>query len=499
MSAERRTIRDKSPKPGRYVLLIRHAARAREWRQREEDQPVKGWRPIEDWVTYETEFPLVDSKPGLSRTCGLTGQLCDELETKNIWVSDILCSKHRVACQTAKIIAKVIELRKRKNRYDVPTVWFSPDSVLTPEKEPDLPPRDDDQTAELIRKVLEFGKGKVNKVITEDGSNRLVKGDSEDRSTAANGGHVNGKEERNHEDTGKDSRNLHPSIELRKKSDENLAIILIGHQPQLTMIARALLDKSLQGKSWKKPWHKLRKIFPNNSLPANVLPLGNSEIACIELGDNPRLLWLLTEKPNDLLIELKAKIASKYDVAKFFLGALVVGTGLTLGEAIWKLPEPIDKILAGCGAFAALVSLGFTAATLFSYDRLLMPQEFWLGDGNGRKSHRWSPVRRLRGTHMEGKPPRWTVSRPPSQAHLILFYEMVHTWTHFFIPAIVSAFAALGLLVVAMADKSITEVSAVEPIPIQWIPATLLGIAVLAFAIGFIVFYLWKPRLGFDD
>jgi hypothetical protein len=227
--------------------------------------------------------------------------------------------------------------------------------------------------------------------------------------------------------------------------------------------------------------------------------LGNSEIACIQLGANPRLLWLLTEKPNDLLIELKAKIASKYDVAKFFLGALVVGTGLTLSEAIWKLPDAIDKLIAGAGAFAALVSLGFTAATLFSYDRLLMPQDFWLGDGKALESHWWSLVRRLRGTHIEGKPPRWTVSRPPSQAHLILFYEMVHTWTHFFIPAIVSAFTALGLLVVAMADKSSREVSAVEPVPIKWIPGTLLGIALLAFVIGFIVYYLWKPRLGFDD
>ncbi|MDX6288726.1 MAG: hypothetical protein QOH42_525 [Blastocatellia bacterium] len=456
-------------KPARYVLLVRHAARARKWHQSEKDQPIKDWRAVKHWFAHEAESGLTDLKPGLSLTYGLTGQLCDEFESKAIKVSEILCSDHNVAKQTAAVLASVLTHR---NRYDVQPHKVQPNKVASDSVPPDnvpcacfgvhpaLTPRKDEEDAQgprdLINDVLKFGRKEINRVRVDNGC-------------------------------------------ARPATNENLAIILVGHQPQLTMIARALLDKSLQEKSWKKPWYKLRKIFPNNSLPANVLPLGNSEIACIELGDNPRLLWLLTEKSNDLLVELKAKIASKYDVAKFFLGALVVGTGLTLGEAIWKLPEPIDKILAGCGAFAALVSLGFTAATLFSYDRLLMPQEFWLGDGNGRKSHRWSPVRRLRGTHMEGKPPRWTVSRPPSQAHLILFYEMVHTWTHFFIPAIVSAFAALGLLVVAMADNSITEVSAVVPIPIQWIPATLVGIALLAFVIGFIVFYLWKPRLGFDD
>ena len=433
------------PQPGRYVLLVRHAARARKWHQSENDQSIKDWRTVEHWFTYEAESHSADSKPGLSRTYGLTGQLCDEFESKGIKVGQILCSGHKVAMQTAEVFASVLKHRKLRNS---PLAWFAAHPVLTPKEGRNLGRQQDDKdTRDLMKMVLDFGRPQNNKIETEKG---------------------------------------------------DLALVLIGHQPQLTTIARHLLDKSLQT-WWLRPWFKFRNIFPNNCLPANVLPLGNSEIACIQLGANPRLLWLLTEKPNDLLIELKAKIASKYDVAKFFLGALVVGTGLTLNEAIWKLPDAIDKLIAGAGAFAALVSLGFTAATLFSYDRLLMPQDFWLGDGKALESHWWSLVRRLRGTHIAGKPPRWTVSRPPSQAHLMLFYEMVHTWTHFFIPAIVSAFTALGLLVVAMADKSSREVSAVEPVPIKWIPGTLLGIALLAFVIGFIVYYLWKPRLGFDD
>lgn len=259
---------------------------------------------------------------------------------------------------------------------------------------------------------------------------------------------------------------------LGGSKDKKTASILIGHQPQLTMIARRLLGRRL---------------------PANVLPLGNSEIACIELGESPRLLWLLTEKSSDLLGELKTKIASKYDVAKFFLGALVVGNSLTLGKAIWDLPEPIDKFLAGCGAFAALVSLGLTAATLFSYDRLLMPRDFWSEEG---KDSAEDPGR---GTGDKGRPPRWTVSRPPSQAHMLLFYEMVHIWKYFFYPAIGSAFAGLGLVLVAMADNSATQVSGVLHMQANWRLVILLALALFAFVIGLVAYYLWKPRLGFDD
>src|SRR5882672_1738269 len=231
MSAE--TTRDKPPdrlqvsnqesqpgdtpsQPARYVLLIRHAARARKWRHCEEAHPVRGWRPIEDWVNYEAEFPFTDFKPGLSRTCGLTGQLCDELETKKFKVSEILCSTHEVATQTATIVAKVLELRKR---YAGPTE-FPGVAVLTPGK------TKQECEHKLIEELIDFGNRKNRK---QDSERYL---------------------------------NFAPD------STANLAVILIGHQPQLTMIARALLDKSLQRKGLPRFFYKLRNIFPNNSLPA---------------------------------------------------------------------------------------------------------------------------------------------------------------------------------------------------------------------------------------
>jgi hypothetical protein len=456
MSAEGQTTGNKPPefprvsthesRSARYVLLVRHAAREKEWRKSEEEHGMTGWPPNKDWLTNEDKFAL----SGLSRTCGLTGHLCDELKEKEFQVSDIRCSEHEVAKQTAYVIASILSHR---GLYGGPIEFVG---------DPDLTPGKETKGSEdgLIVELINFGNTKNSKQIKE--------------------------------------KNLKSGPDHLDKT-ENLAMILIGHQPQLTGIARRLLDKSLQTSGLTRLLYKLRNIFPNHSLPANVLPLGNSEIACIELGKNPRLLWLLTEKSNALLRELKAKIASKYDVAKFFLGALVVGTGLTLGEAIWKLSDPMDKLLAGCGAFAALVSLGLTAATLFSYDRLLMPAEFWSEESSGPK-----PLLVWRGLvylarRVRGKPTRWTVSRPPSQAHMNLFYEMVHTWTHFFIPAIVSAFTALGFMVVAMADNSTTEVSGILHIQADWRLIILLGLALLAFIVGLIAFYLWKPRLGFDD
>ena len=45
--------------------------------------------------------------------------------------------------------------------------------------------------------------------------------------------------------------------------------------------------------------------------------------------------------------DLKDKIKSKYDVAKFFLGAFVVNTGLILNAGVWRTIGPsstsIDK------------------------------------------------------------------------------------------------------------------------------------------------------------
>ncbi|HYI97099.1 MAG TPA: hypothetical protein VEX68_26385 [Bryobacteraceae bacterium] len=238
--------------------------------------------------------------------------------------------------------------------------------------------------------------------------------------------------------------------------------MIIGHQPQLTQLADRLLEDKLPGK---------------------VLPIGGSEIACIQIQPKKELIWLLTEKPDSLLVELRAKIQSKYDVAKFFLGALVVGTGLTMNKDVWEVVHPVHKVLAGLGAVSALVSVALTAATLFSYDRLLMPTDFWNGGGHRRAN-------------------RWTLRRPPSQAHVVLFYEMTYVWTQFFGRAITFAFTSLGLLAVVMAHRSLDKLPAnlaISPV-VWWMTLCLfLIMACMALAVPMLVYHRRKPHLGFDD
>jgi phosphohistidine phosphatase SixA len=241
--------------------------------------------------------------------------------------------------------------------------------------------------------------------------------------------------------------------------------ILVGHQPYLTEIARHLL----KGK-----------------LPSNSLPLEGSEAACLHIdGKRRRLCWLITEKPTSLLNELKDKIKSKFDVAKFFLGAFVVNTGLLLNAGIWSTGEPqntfapTDKVLVVVAIIAAMASLALSAATLFSYDKLMMPEAFW-SDNSKRGG---------RPTNIDKMASNWSVSRPPSQVQVVLFYEMVHVWKVFFIPAIFSAFLAIGLLVVAFAHRAML-------VPATW----RFGVDVFVTFFLVVAFYYWKrSKLGFED
>jgi hypothetical protein len=174
--------------------------------------------------------------------------------------------------------------------------------------------------------------------------------------------------------------------------------------------------------------------------------------------------------------ELQKKIQSKFDVAKLLLGALVLNFGLYLQSELWSVTGTVERVLLATAMFAALLSFGFTIATLLSYDRLMMPRDFWGGSGE-----------------RERRAPPWGVHRPPSQDQLILFYEMTHTWKRFFIPAISLASSAIGLLVVLLAYQNLGKV------PQSWAVALILVIVALALAIPMFIYDRHKPRLGFDD
>jgi phosphohistidine phosphatase SixA len=235
--------------------------------------------------------------------------------------------------------------------------------------------------------------------------------------------------------------------------------LIIGHQPALTLLA----------KTWLR-----------GNLPASTLPLGGSEVACLELGDDPRLVWLLTEKSPDLRTEILEKVKAKLDVAKFFLGALVVNASVLLNPSVIAALDSNSnavRILLAIGLTAVAAAIGFSVATLLAFDRLTMPPEFWSdskGPGNEEAPRR-----------------SWTVPRPPSEASIVLFYEMMHVWTHFFEPALGSALVAI---------VSITVALVLNKVPISTNATVLLLMAVFIGAGAFIKYYVaMRPRLGFDD
>ena len=247
-------------------------------------------------------------------------------------------------------------------------------------------------------------------------------------------------------------------LDKDRQPEKRQGLIVIGHQPSLTYIAKELL----------KP----------RRLPAGILPIGNSEIACIRLGENPALLWLLTEKSSEVSSDLKAKIASKFDVAKFILGALILNLGLYLSSDLWAANTQAEALLLGGAMIFAFLAFGFTIATLFAYDRLNMPNEFWGSDGKP-----------------DATPRPWRVNRPPSSYQLILFFEMIHVWKSFFIPAILFATISLGLLVVKLAYSHFVWPNVDAGI----MSIIMSGIILLGLIVSMVIYQIFKPKLGFDD
>ncbi len=229
------------------------------------------------------------------------------------------------------------------------------------------------------------------------------------------------------------------------QGSEGKAVAVVGHQPHLTRIAKHILGRKL---------------------PADVLPLANSEIACIRIGKKPKLLWFLTNKPESLLNDLRDKVKSKYDVAKFFLGALVVKDGLVLNTKLWTEGGKWGAEFLYLGLFCSIAALVLAVATLLAYDSLLMPPVFW----GAAATHKKTP---------------WSVDRPPSQAQLIIFYEMIHVWKWFFMPSLAFALASIICFLLVLAGPKHFDFN-----------LTIVGMASAA-AIAYYRYY--KPRMGAED
>jgi phosphohistidine phosphatase SixA len=244
-------------------------------------------------------------------------------------------------------------------------------------------------------------------------------------------------------------------------------LVIVGHQPHLTRLAKGLLGRRL---------------------PAHTLPLGGSEVACIQLGDNRRLLWLLTDKSADMKADLRDKIKSKFDVAKFFIGALIINASVLLSSTVTSVWSPnmggAVTTLMIVGSVMLILSLGLAVGTLLAFDRLTMPPEFWSEELRSPKGETSSESTR---------PPRWSILRPPSESTVVLFYEMIHTWTSLFQPALFTAIVSIMSFSLALATSKLAST-----LTRSWTAAVALGVSALG--VGLVWYYSqMKPKLGFED
>ncbi len=120
--------------------------------------------------------------------------------------------------------------------------------------------------------------------------------------------------------------------------------------------------------------------------------------------------------------DLRDKLKSKMDVAKFFAGFISLVAGIALRESA-------GSVAANLGLALIVLSLGLAVATLFAYDRLLMPPRFWF--------------------------------EPPTDTHELNFGlrdEMISVWRCLFIPCVIAFFGGLLLLLAEKANSCICVV-----------------------------------------
>lgn len=279
------------------------------------------------------------------------------------------------------------------------------------------------------------------------------------------------------------------------------AVLLVGHMPQLGRIADELARHP------DCPARRRRRL---------QVPLAQGEIACLVFGRprfpgnesgaqapdsrtpsirssahhrlvprlpsrlryrSPRVLWTIAPTDSAALEDIRAKIRSKMQTATVLGGVLTAILSALLavlfdqgkwdglehsGGFSWLSGQ--EAIRLSAGLLLAAIALYF--ATVYSYDRLLMPPRFW---GEARPRRSW------RG--------RSLVSRPPSSSTWILYQNMQRVWWGLFTPATLSVGTALAVMAVVFLRVS------------GW---ALVGLAGALSLVGALVWW-FRPVLGSED
>ncbi|NUO09971.1 MAG: hypothetical protein HUU08_15075 [Candidatus Brocadia sp.] len=245
--------------------------------------------------------------------------------------------------------------------------------------------------------------------------------------------------------------------DIFSKMKTNNAVFIIGHQPFLGWVTHEVVGKAI--------------------------PIDRSGLLCIALKNvhtNKRLRgylqWVLSPSDENTEMEIKEKIKSKMEMSKFLSVFISTGLVFLLGSILDKdkVEYPGSYILALYASTGLLfMSIGLYLASMYAYDRLLMPTRFW-ADVPPLKKH--------------GKRPAWLVWRPPSSSLWVLYQNMMRIWRYLFTPA--TYIALLGILFLAIAVFRPSQ------------PVSIIG-TVLAVLTGLILFWFYYrhfgPKIGSED
>jgi hypothetical protein len=166
----------------------------------------------------------------------------------------------------------------------------------------------------------------------------------------------------------------------------------------------------------------------------------------------------MSEAPDAVMAELREKLKSKIDVAKFFTGFITLLIGFLLNGG--KLTSAFSKL----GIVFLISSLGFCVAAVFTYDHLLTPREYWTALSEEEKEEVSFNKR--------------------------LLEDMVRSWWRLFVPAVICF--GIGFLLVIVHELGLLQMRANLDVA-----ADLLLVGLLVAAVGLPIWFLiakW-PRI----
>jgi hypothetical protein len=246
-------------------------------------------------------------------------------------------------------------------------------------------------------------------------------------------------------------------------------VLVVANSPQIDWVARELLRKPVA--------------------------IGRGEVVSISQRHRRRwwsirkgrdLLWTIGPGEASAIADLRDKIRSKMDTAKF-LGAFITAlVTFVLGK---RFDAHTDTAL-NAGLLnvqpmlwlTTIVTLGLAALLCFAavayYDGLLMPVRFWESSTRPSRLRLWGSSRAS-----------WLVRRPPSSAAWVLKQNMVRVWSRLVVAAMLMLGVALSAFSVLTVVKPKNYGDLGRPIAV----ISLLGVL----ACGYLV--LARPHTGTQD